>query len=299
MKIRSYQSGDESSVIELWRECGLVAPQNDPHRDVQRKLKVNPEWFLVGEKDGTIVASCMAGYEGHRGWINYLAVAPSEQRNGYARQMMEEAERLLRLAGCPKINLQVRASNNRVIEFYQSIGFKVDDVVSLGKRLEVDSPDGRVPIAGAGFPSFVSEETPRIIWRQASDSDICLLAAWNQQLIRDEGHRNTMNIAQLEDRMKHWLKEMYRAVIFSTDEPFGYALFREEKERIHLRQFFVRRDRRRQGLGRAALSILKKDVWPAGSRLTVDVLCQNSAGIAFWRSAGYQGYCLTLEIVPG
>jgi len=138
MKIRGYKSRDKDAVIQLWRDCGLIAPQNDPVKDIERKLKVNPEWFIVGELDGSIIASCMAGYEGHRGWINYLAVSPGHQRQGLAGQIMGYAEKLLREAGCPKINLQVRASNSTVIEFYKSIGFIMDDVVSMGKRLEYD-----------------------------------------------------------------------------------------------------------------------------------------------------------------
>lgn len=82
----------------------------------------------------------MVGYEGHRGWINYLAVLPQYQRQGFATQMIQEAEKILRSAGCPKINLQVRSSNTGVIEFYKAIGFKRDDVVSMGKRLEQDNP---------------------------------------------------------------------------------------------------------------------------------------------------------------
>lgn len=140
MTIRPYQESDKTSVIQLWIDCGLVAPQNNPARDIERKLKVNPEWFLVGESEGRIIASCMAGYEGHRGWINYLAVAPSEQRKGHAAKIMREAERLLAAAGCPKINLQVRTSNRQVIEFYRSVGFTIDDVTSMGKRLEQDEP---------------------------------------------------------------------------------------------------------------------------------------------------------------
>src|ERR1035437_7105081 len=105
LKIRPYRSEDEAAVVELWKTCQLVVPQNNPQRDIARKLRVNPEWFLVGELDGRIVATCMVGYEGRRGWINYLGVAPKYQRRGIARQMMEEAERLLREAGCPKINL--------------------------------------------------------------------------------------------------------------------------------------------------------------------------------------------------
>jgi ribosomal protein S18 acetylase RimI-like enzyme len=82
----------------------------------------------------------MAGYEGHRGWINYLAISPAYQRRGLASRIMDAAARLLQNAGCPKINLQVRASNAAVIEFYKSIGFSIDDVVSMGKRLEQDRP---------------------------------------------------------------------------------------------------------------------------------------------------------------
>lgn len=127
-------------MIALWDACGLIVKHNDPQRDIARKLQVNPEWFLVGELDGEIIASCMAGYEGHRGWINYLAVAPSKQRQGHAKAMMDAAEQLLREAGCPKINLQIRPTNRKVIAFYESIGFAVETAISLGKRLEHDAP---------------------------------------------------------------------------------------------------------------------------------------------------------------
>ena len=139
--IRKYRTDDRNDVIELWSKCDLIAPQNNPKRDIERKLKVNPEWFLIGELSGRIIATCMAGYEGHRGWINYLAVLPQYQRQGFATQMMQEAEKILRIAGCPKINLQIRSSNTGVIEFYKAIGFKADDVVSMGKRFEHDNPD--------------------------------------------------------------------------------------------------------------------------------------------------------------
>jgi ribosomal protein S18 acetylase RimI-like enzyme len=136
--IRQYVTADRDEVIELWKQCGLVFQQNDPGRDIERKLKVNPEWFLVGELDGRIIAACMAGYEGHRGWINYLAVEPRYRRRGLASKLIREAERLLRETGCPKINLQIRTSNSDVIEFYKAIGYSIDDVVSMGKRLEQD-----------------------------------------------------------------------------------------------------------------------------------------------------------------
>src|SRR5579859_6637836 len=133
VQIRSFRPEDEPAVIALWQQCDLVRPWNDPHRDICRKLKVNPEWFLVGLVDGQVVATVMAGYEGHRGWLNYLAVAPKFQRCGLARGIVAEAERLLRNAGCPKINLQIRTSNQAVIEFYRRLGYSVDDAVSMGK----------------------------------------------------------------------------------------------------------------------------------------------------------------------
>ena len=138
LKIRSFALSDEKAVVQLWTDCGLVVAWNDPHRDIQRKLKVQPDLFLVGCAGDHIIATVMSGYEGHRGWINYLAVHPQQQRKGIARRMMDEAEANLRAAGCPKINLQVRSTNTGVIEFYKNIGFKGDDVVSFGKRLEPD-----------------------------------------------------------------------------------------------------------------------------------------------------------------
>src|SRR5579863_7669230 len=108
--IRPFQPADEQAVIQLWRDCGLVVPQNDPAKDIARKLQFQPELFLVGEQNGQIVATVMAGYEGHRGWINYLAVSPALRREGIARRIMDEAEERLRALGCAKINLQVRTS---------------------------------------------------------------------------------------------------------------------------------------------------------------------------------------------
>lgn len=143
MNIRAYQPADESVVIDLWLRCGLVAPQNNPRADIERKLQVAPELFLVGTLGAEVVATVMAGYEGHRGWINYLAVTPLHQKSGYGRQIMEQAERLLRERGCPKINLQVRTSNQSVIAFYQRLGFGCDEVVSMGKRLMTDGPFSR------------------------------------------------------------------------------------------------------------------------------------------------------------
>jgi ribosomal protein S18 acetylase RimI-like enzyme len=138
LEIRPYTAADEDAVVQLWIDCGLVVPWNNPRRDIARKLRAQPELFFVGVLEGELVATVMAGYEGHRGWINYLAVHPDHRRRGLGRQIMAEAEARLRAVGCPKINLQVRTSNTHVIAFYESLGFTVDDVVSLGKRLIPD-----------------------------------------------------------------------------------------------------------------------------------------------------------------
>ncbi|MCU0593593.1 MAG: GNAT family acetyltransferase [Desulfobacterales bacterium] len=135
MEIRPFARPDEEAVIDLWRRCGLLRPWNDPQRDIARKQGFQPEWFLVGVSDGAIVATVMAGYDGHRGWLNYLAVDPQKRRKGYGRAIMAEAERLLRAVGCPKINLQIRRDNLNAIRFYERIGFAEDAVVSYGKRL--------------------------------------------------------------------------------------------------------------------------------------------------------------------
>jgi ribosomal protein S18 acetylase RimI-like enzyme len=135
LAIRPYRAADRDAVVALWRRCDLIVPWNDPESDIDRKLRVQPELFLVGTVVERVVTTAMAGYEGHRGWINYLAVSPEFQRRGFGRLMMERAEHELRRRGCPKINLQVRASNHQVIDFYRRIGFSVEDLVSMGKRL--------------------------------------------------------------------------------------------------------------------------------------------------------------------
>jgi ribosomal protein S18 acetylase RimI-like enzyme len=140
MEIRSYQPADAGTIIDLWKRCDLIRPENNAWRDLERKVRVDPQLMLVGEEDGQIIATVMAGYEGHRGWINYAAVHPEHRRKGYGAEMMHAAEKALAELGCPKINLQVRKSNDQVVAFYNALGYHVDDVVSLGKRLVKDEP---------------------------------------------------------------------------------------------------------------------------------------------------------------
>jgi ribosomal protein S18 acetylase RimI-like enzyme len=139
LEIRPFQPSDLNAVIGLWRSCNLTRSWNDPSKDIARKLRVNPEWFLVAALGEEIVGSVMIGYEGHRGWINYLAVAGPFRRQGIGTQLMQRAETILRALGCPKINLQVRVgSGSELSRFYSNLGFGIDEVVCYGKRLEVD-----------------------------------------------------------------------------------------------------------------------------------------------------------------
>ena len=140
MLIRPYEESDEPRVVDLWVECKLTRPWNDPRKDIARKLKIQRELFLVGVKNGQVMATAMAGYDGHRGWINYLAVAIAHRAEGHAAALMSRIESLLLEAGCPKISLQVRASNADAVEFYRRIGYAQDEVVSYGKRLIPDTP---------------------------------------------------------------------------------------------------------------------------------------------------------------
>ena len=135
MKIRTFNNDDKDEVIQLWRNCDLLRPWNDPEQDINRKLDDSPELFLVGILEGKICASAMGGYDGHRGWVNYLAVDPSVQHSGLGKQIMSELESRLMKTGCPKINVQIRSDNQHAVEFYKRIGYSFDEVVCVGKRL--------------------------------------------------------------------------------------------------------------------------------------------------------------------
>jgi ribosomal protein S18 acetylase RimI-like enzyme len=140
LTIRTFTMADEAAVVALWRAAGLIRPWNDPHADIARKQAVQPELFLVGEQGGKIIASAMAGYDGHRGSIYYLAVSPDHQRQGHARAIMADVERRLVALGCPKLNLMVRHDNTAAIGFYERIGYEAQAVATLGRRLIVDEP---------------------------------------------------------------------------------------------------------------------------------------------------------------
>jgi ribosomal protein S18 acetylase RimI-like enzyme len=136
-------------------------------------------------------------------------------------------------------------------------------------------------------------------YRRATTDDCPLLGELNHQLIRDEGHRNRMTVPELVQRMRDWLAGEYVAILFEEGgEVVAYALYREQPEEIYLRQLFVVRQRRREGLGKKAMYLLRTEIWPKTKRLTVEVLVANTAAVAFWRAVGYRDHSLALEIAP-
>lgn len=138
MHIRQFTLKDTEAVIALWEACGLTRSWNDPAKDIERKLKVQPELFLVGEAEGLVIATAMAGYDGHRGSVYYLAVDPGLKKSGHGKKLMARVETLLRSMGCPKVNVLVRSTNLGVQSFYHKLGYKQDGVVCMGKRLIPD-----------------------------------------------------------------------------------------------------------------------------------------------------------------
>jgi ribosomal protein S18 acetylase RimI-like enzyme len=140
--IRPFSEADTSAVIRLWQDCGLIRPWNDPRKDIARKLTTQPELFLVAEDEdrdaSDVIATAMVGFDGHRGWISYLAVALDRRGDGHARALMVEAERLLIELGCPKLMLMVRAENTAVIDLYEHLGYELEPTRVLGKRLIPD-----------------------------------------------------------------------------------------------------------------------------------------------------------------
>jgi GNAT superfamily N-acetyltransferase len=133
-------------------------------------------------------------------------------------------------------------------------------------------------------------------YRAATSLDAGILAPMNAQLIRDEGHRNSMTMPQLTERMSEWLKTEYRAFLFELEgKTIGYALYRVDPEYVYLRQLFVQPEMRRRGIARRALEWLRHNAWGVRARARIDVLVGNPSAIEFWRSVGFTDYCLTME----
>ena len=138
-KFRKFRKTDAEAVIKLWKKCKLIVPWNDPSKDINRKLSIKDNLFIIGEMNKHIIASAMAGYDGHRGYIYYLAVLPEYQKKGIGSSLLSIVEKKLLHLGCPKINLFVRNTNIRVKTFYKINNYEFQDSEIYGKRLIKDN----------------------------------------------------------------------------------------------------------------------------------------------------------------
>jgi ribosomal protein S18 acetylase RimI-like enzyme len=272
VEIRPFAWADEEAVVGLWERCGLVKPQNDPRKDIRRKMKVRPELFLVGVHQGEIVACVMAGYEGHRGWLNYLAVDPRCQRQGMAREIVSAAEALLREAGCPKINLQVRSANKGVIAFYERIGYSVDDVVSMGKRLEKDG-------AGAvGKGVSIGAEDPL-----GPAAEELVKALCTEMAGRYGREPSPFSMAELAGARAIFL------VARMDGQPVGCgAIRRFDEKTAEVKRMYVAQSARGRGIARRILAELEKFAREAGYelvKLETGTLQPEAQGL--YKSLGY------------
>ena len=139
-----------------------------------------------------------------------------------------------------------------------------------------------------------------LVFRIATLADVSLLASMNERLMRDEGNRSRLTRQSLELRMSRWLSGDYRAAIFSLNrEPIGYALWKPQPDHVHLRQYYVKPVFRRKGYGKAGIELLMNNVWGEFARVRLEVLVGNEAGLRFWRSIGFEDYCVTMEFQMG
>jgi len=194
-EVRRFGEDDRAAVIDLWTRCGLTRPWNDPDLDIDRKVAHDGALLVAVAPDGagdaeraeeTIVGTVMVGYDGHRGWVNYLAVDPADRRGGVGRRLMDAAEQHLRLLGCPKLNLQIRDGNLHAIAFYESLGFAHDAVRSMGKRLvEDDVPASVERTVPAATAAVVALETA--MWQPATRGDRAWMDAHLAPDFREHG----------------------------------------------------------------------------------------------------------------
>lgn len=264
VEIRAFRLADEAQVVDLWGRCDLLRPWNDPGRDLRRKLAVDTGPLLVAVAAGRVVGSVMAGYDGHRGWINYLAVDPAVRRQGLGARLVRAAEEALFARGCPKVNLQVRVGNDAAVRFYAALGYEEDAARSLGKRLISDAPTAAAESAAAAEVSGMDEAARTATSPTPPVPPVLSVSRRSVVSLRELDEENVVAIARLavtpEQRRfvasnaislaealvsKHaW----YRA-IYADETPVGFCMIYEDLERpvYYLWRFMV--DARYQGLG--------------------------------------------------
>ena len=135
IEFRDIRDEDVETVVALWQACGMTRPWNDPYKDIAFARAGRESTVLIGEVEGGIVASAMVGHDGHRGMLYYMAVDPASQRKGYGTRAVRAAEDWLGRRGVWKINLLVRAENEKVRGFYEKLGYEVNPVLCMARRI--------------------------------------------------------------------------------------------------------------------------------------------------------------------
>jgi ribosomal protein S18 acetylase RimI-like enzyme len=149
MEIRVFEESDEREVVSLWKQVfGYAEPRNDPAAVIRQKLAAQRSLFFVAVVDGKLVGTVMGGYDGHRGWIYSLAVDPAHRRQKVGTTLIRHVEKFLTEAGSPKINLQVHSSNAAVVAFYEKLGYRVEERISMGKALDSQASSDQLPRLG-------------------------------------------------------------------------------------------------------------------------------------------------------
>lgn len=280
------------SLVRQWlRDHNWVA-NREFMEEMQRTENAAQPLILLAKDYKGVIGGLFA--ETRLAWLRIaiMAVRPDSRSRGVGTAILAEAERMAIARGCR--HSYVDTMDYQAPRFYTNRGYRISGEIS-----DWDSRGHRKLFLTKSLADFADSPAVSLKHRIATADDCPRLAELNQQLIRDEGHRNRMTVPELEERMRQWIAHEYRAVIFEEgDEIVAYVLYREEAQEVYLRQLFVVPCHRGRGIGRGAVEILRSQLWPKTKRLTVAALIANQRAIHFWRSIGYTDYALSFEIQP-
>lgn len=280
------------SLVRQWLRDHNWTANREFMEELQRpENDAQPLILLARDYEG-VVGGLFA--ETRLSWLRIaiMAVQPERRSRGVGTALLAEAERQAIARGCR--HSYVDTMEYQAPSFYTSRGYRIS-----GEIPDWDSRGHRKLFLTKELTESEGPPAVSLKHRMATADDCPVLAELNQQLIRDEGHRNRMTVPELEERMRQWIAQEYRAVIFEEgDEVVAYVLFREDDLEVYLRQLFVVPRHRGRGIGQRAVEILRSELWPTNKRLTVAALIANRRAIHFWRSVGYTDYALSFEIQP-
>ena len=279
-EVRPYRDEDVEAVCRLWADVFPDdPPRNEPGRLLATKLLAQREHVLVAERDGRIVGAMMAGFDGVRGWLHHVAVLPEFRRRGVAAELVREAERRLAASGCPKVNLQVRATNRDVLSFYRSLGYEEEERASLGKVLE---PAPRS--AEDASPARDAEVTLREITEETLYPVLKLDVTPAQKSFVAP---NSVSLAEAGIHADAWARAIY-----AGDTPVGFLMLSDQpaKPLYYLWRFMVDARYQRLGFGRKAMELLIEHVKgrPSASELKLSFVEAAGGPGPFYESLGFR-----------